>query len=120
MKKGFTLIEILTVITLIAVISLIAFPKITELFNKKQAEASEEEKQVLYMAANEYIESNAYMFKTGQEYYCITIEDLVNDGKLIEPVIDVATGNELSFDINIEVTFENNQPNFSYNTSRCG
>ena len=119
MKNGFTLVEILAVIVLIALISLIAFPKVTEIFNKRQVEASEQEKELLYLAASEYYEDHKQYFQTGLEYYCVTIADLINDGKLIDPVIDVATGLTLSNDVNIEITIANNQANYDYNTSRC-
>ncbi|MDD3186881.1 MAG: prepilin-type N-terminal cleavage/methylation domain-containing protein [Bacilli bacterium] len=119
MRKGFTLVELLGVLVLIAMISLLVAPKITELFEKKQEEASDATKEILYAAAREYISSNQSLFNTGNSYYCITLNDLVNDGQLVNPVIDITSGSHLSLTTNIEVTIENSQYHFEYNTVRC-
>lgn len=118
-KNGFTLVELLGVIVIVALISLLVVPKITERFSSKQREASEAAKEVLYAATREYITSNQSQFSTGAAYFCVSIKELINNGNLINPVIDVENGSKISNSTKIDVTVENNQYRFAYNTQRC-
>jgi len=119
MKKGFTLIELLTVITLLGIISIIVMPKILEQFESKKTSADDISKQTIYIGAEEYIRSHDYLYDESVGYLCISLQTLVDNGNLVEPIIDVKTGTSISLSTKVELTYSDNQYKFEYNTLRC-
>lgn len=120
MKKGFTLVELLGVLVIISLVSLIVTPKVSELFHKKQLEASEAFKETIFLATRQYITNNEYEFNRGASFYCVTVGNLVESGELVDPVIDVTTGNKIDYETNVEIVVdENNNYNLTYNTEKC-
>lgn len=105
-KKGFTLVELLTVIVMIAFISILLVPKMIERFEMKKDELSNQAKELIYLAASQYME------EFNSEVSCISIEELVNNGFLVEPVIDPKSNTVISSSTNIKVNFYNNQYNY--------
>ena len=74
-KKGFTLVEIIGVITLIAVISLVAMPPIINQINKKKDEMTSSLEQQVYAGANLYVNDNASLMKYTT---CVKLSTLVS------------------------------------------
>lgn len=106
-KKGFTLIELLAVVIIIGLISILLAPKIIERFEYKKEEISKEAKELLYLAASQYME-----LKKDDTITCITIRQLIDNGYLIDPVIDTKTNIVISDTASIKVTKTNNQYNY--------
>ena len=102
-KKGFTLAEILGVIVIIALLLLLLMPTIIDKMAQNGDKAGEINDSLIYDAVNNYIEENIDKNKPGN--YCIPIQDLVDDGKLVDPVIDVTTGEDIT-DKTIYVTID--------------
>ncbi|MEG0825884.1 MAG: type II secretion system protein [Bacilli bacterium] len=119
MKKGFTFVELLAVVTIIGMLALIVLPKIVERFEKKREEASNMALEVIYLATNEYLLSNSKVIDEVKGYSCISLKTLVESGNLIEPIIDPKTGSKIKTTNTVEVTRSNNQYKFLYNTDRC-
>ena len=92
-KKGFTLAEILGVIVIIALLLLLLMPTIIDKMAQNGDKAGEINDSLIYDAVDNYIEENIDINKSGT--YCIPIQDLVDDGKLVDPVIDVETGEDI-------------------------
>lgn len=109
-KKGFTLVELLGVIVIIAVLSLVAFPGIMNQFRKSKGDISQATETIMKEAANVYLldHPNEYP-KVNGKYYCISVEQLINDGRLSEPFTDPTTGNEIPKDYKIKAIVENGQ-----------
>lgn len=106
MKKGFTLIEMLGIITLIALVLLIAFPNISK--SLKQAKINNTNNYInnLKMTTETYIELNREKFKeldTPGNSVTITIEDLYNANLLKGKNDEV----DLKDTIKVEKTEEN-------------
>ena len=59
MKKGFTLVELLAVMVIIGMVSILMLPKILERFENKKIEISNEAKELLYVAADQYMKINS-------------------------------------------------------------
>lgn len=102
-KKGFTLAEILGVIVIIALLLLLLMPTIIDKMAQNGDKAGEINDSLIYDAVDSYIDENIDKNKAGT--YCIPIQDLVDDGKLVDPVIDVTTGEDIT-DKTISVTID--------------
>lgn len=107
MKRGFTLIELLAVISLIALISIIALPSIMSQITNSKGDVTSTANSTLINAAELYLDGNvnlqAYKEDTN---ICITLEVLVNEGNLKEPIKNLDTGKTMDIKTNaIQVTY---------------
>ena len=102
MKRGFTLLEMLAVIVVISILSLIILPNITGQLADKKEEISKVSQKIILSAAE------LYANETGNTYQTITINDLVEAGKLEQPIIDQKTGKEISLTKEISIDASGN------------
>lgn len=91
-KNGFTLAELLGVIVILAAVALIAFPPIINQIKKSRGDLDEALNSLILTASEQYIEERN-LAKEGK--YCIVLNVLVEDGKLVEPITD-SNGNIVS------------------------
>ena len=97
-KKGFTLIELLVVIALMLSILGIAVVSLMNTSNKKKKESWEQVKGQIETAAEEYVNTNSYMFEglgddvTGK----ISVGTLVNED-FLNKITNPKTGKSISF-----------------------
>ena len=97
MKKGFTLAEILAVIVIIGLLLILILPPVINRISGSSDEAKDAENEFIYSAADIYIREHPEKYPPGKSgKYCILIQELIDDGKLVEPVNDVVTGENLS------------------------
>ena len=89
-NKGFTLAELLAVITLLALILVFVLPKILNVYNNKKDEVKESKARVIYSAADTYLKENIddYPMTTGYEY-CLDIDDLDKENLIPIDVTDI-------------------------------
>ena len=96
-KKGFTLAELLGILVIIALLLILIIPGVINRLSSSSDEAKETENEIIYNAADQYIREHPEDYPPGKSgRYCITIQSLIDDGKLAEPVTDVNTGEDLS------------------------
>ena len=124
-KNGFTLAELLGVIVILAAVALIAFPPIINQIKKSRGDLDEALNSLILTAAEQYLEERNYK-KEGT--YCIQLNELVKDGKLVEPITD-SNGNIVSLssifyikypndtDNKYEYSLHDNNENLTCNTS---
>ena len=95
-KRGFTLIEMIAVILIMALLTLIILPTIINQIRSQKQNISDTAMQLLSSATELYLseKSDEYLMYYG-ETYCISLETLVNEGKLKSPVKDLSTGKEI-------------------------
>lgn len=91
-KNGFTLAELLGVIVILAAVALIAFPPIINQIKKSRGDLDEALNSLILTAAEQYLDERNSV-KEGK--YCIVLNVLVEDGKLVEPITD-SNGNVVS------------------------
>jgi competence protein ComGC len=103
MKKGFTLIEVLAVITLLGLLALLIMPNVLEQKNKKEKEVDEATKKILYVDAEKYIRDNNYNILPGN-VFCVGVDTLYNGGYLSidateynDKIIKVVVDNNLNY-----------------------
>lgn len=119
MKKGFTLMEVLAVIVIISIITLLAIPNIINNVNNKRSEMSDITIKMIEDATDMYVKENLSNFPIEGAPYCIKIEDLVNDGKLVEPVKDLKSDKEIPLNYGVEITIVNNQYSYEILNHKC-
>ncbi len=95
-RQGFTLVELLGVITVLGLIALIAFPIITGSINKAKSNISEATAKVLYSNGESYIKENINNYKlTEDNVFCVSLQQLADAGKINTPVTDAQTGKNI-------------------------
>lgn len=79
-KKGFTLVELLAVITLLMALLILTFPAVLEMIQKKEEEIGESKAKLIYSAADSYMNDNknTYPKKEGN-VYCISVQTLSDE-----------------------------------------
>lgn len=112
MKKGFTLVELLTVVVVIGLISLLMMPRILERFQNKKNEISLEAENMLNMAVYNYLQTHSNVS-------CVTISELIDSGDLIYPVKDIINNTILPNSAAIKITVLNNQYSYEYSSEGC-
>lgn len=77
MKKGFTLIEILAVVTIIGIIFILVMPKIVTSLKNKKNDVDNVTNNMVLSAAKNYIANNTEKFTKEQtNIYCLPISTL--------------------------------------------
>ena len=96
-QKAFTLAELLGIIAVIGILLILIVPGIINRLSSSENKATETENELIYSAADQYIRENPNEYPPGKSgRYCITIQSLVDDGKLAAPVTDVNTGKDIT------------------------
>ena len=93
-KKGFTLAEILGVIVIISLLLLLLMPTIINKIAQNSEKAGSAGDNLIFTAADKYLEENTNIKKPGT--YCIQVQELVDAGLLVKPVVDIKTGEDIS------------------------
>lgn len=119
-KNGFTMVEMLGVVVLLAVICLLAFPPMLEQFRKSKNEISKATLQLITSGAEEYVNDRLNDFPSKQgNVYCVSLREIVENGYLNEPVVDVMNDTEYDLDLNVvKITYDKNK--FQYALVRKG
>ena len=107
-QKGFTLVELLGVIVILGVIALISIPPILNQLNSSKDTINEATLKLIYSAGSLYLDErqNDYI-RTPGNVFCVTLRELVADGKLESPVTDASTGKEIDLGKYVQYTVNN-------------
>lgn len=120
MKKGFTLTEMIAVIGIIALMSLLVVPKILNQVNNKKQDLSNAAKQMVYSAADLYLNENVSKFpKVIGTNYFVKLSSLVDLDYLDAPLLDPATGKEMDLGKCVKVTVDEYSQYNNYSISNC-
>lgn len=112
-KRGFTLVEMLGVMTILAVIFALLYPNIMHMLDKSKAEDYEEYRSNIQLAAEAYVTSNnldSNLVNVGDKV-SVTYSDLLNSGflssKIVNPKTGVGVGDEPNVKVTITLTSNN-------------
>ena len=120
MKKGFTLIELICVITILGLIALIAVPTVNNIINNSKEKAYEDQIATIEKTAKNYMAKN-YKDLPNQEngnYKCVSIEDIQKAGLLTTEDIKDPRDESKIITGGVEVTWNNNKYTYKY-TDEC-
>ena len=119
-KSGFTLVELLSVIIILGLVSVMVVPRILSRLEGKKEEISELTMRTITTATDLYLQEYQIKYpKKDGNIYCISLQELVDNNRLIEPILDIKTGNNLSLETIIEVKIENQKYKYTLNKTNC-
>ena len=112
-NKGFTMVELLAVVTIMGILAVIAVPAVARHISKSRQTSLDTMLKSSYEAAENYMMQNDVLLHSGDPDYVIQIKDLV-DKNYLEPLIDPA-GNSSRCDTN-----SNSKVTVSYDSTTGG
>lgn len=94
MKKGFTLVELIAVVTLLGILLVFAYPKVTDISEKKNSEITEAKMKLIENATVDYMDRYANDTEKGilqniGDINCISLEDLENENLIPVDISDI-------------------------------
>ena len=120
MNKGFTLIEVLGVITLLAIIAVITVPAVQGVISNSKTKACEQQKKVVIEAAKKWHtdqqEPTISLTDQNSQNLSVTISQLHQAGYLPESPIKNPKNNTKPFNGSVSISFQstNNQYTYTY------
>lgn len=112
-KKGFTLVEVLAVITIIGILALISVPTIDSIIRSSKEDAYEDQKKVILDSAKSWAAKNVMSLPIDEgEEKIITLGKLKEDGMITVEVRNPINDKCISNDTEIVIKRENN--NYTY------
>ena len=103
-KKGFTLTELLGVIVVLGILALLSFPPTINQIKRSKEGISEATSSLIYNAADLYIKDDPDTYPMKKDHvYCVTLQTLVDEHLLFEPLEDASTGKEIELTRVVEI-----------------
>jgi len=109
-NKGFTLAELLGVMTILVLVTLIAFTPIINSIRNSKNNMSEVTEALIYGAAKIYVSNNSSLFPiVDNGRYCIKLQTLVDSGDLMPNLRDSNNNELIDMNKNVIVIVENDK-----------
>ena len=107
-KRGFTLVEIIGVLTILALVILVAFPNILGAMQKTNEQMNEATETLLITNAKNYWSENVTMIAGTN--YCVSIQTLISENYTKTPIstVDTDYAEELATSYYVKATKVNN------------
>lgn len=116
MKKGFTLVEILTVIIILGVIGLIVFPSVNSIKKINKEKLYNKQLEEIKLASEKWAYNNIDLLPNNEgESITITLLNLKRGGYLPLDIRDPRTGELLSNGLSVVITYKSNNYEYSIN-----
>ena len=106
MKKGFTLIEILAVVTIMGLIFILVIPKIGTSLKHKKKDVDTTTNNLIITAAKNYVNDNQDTFdKIDNNIYCLPLTTLTKKDYLDSPVKNVTDDLDITNSKSVKITY---------------
>lgn len=108
MKKGFTLIEVLAVVTIIGLIFVIVIPKIINSLNNKKEDIDSTTNSMIINAAKMYVDDHNTKFdKINGSTYCLPLTTLTKEKYLESPIKNVTDDKDITNIKSVKISYDN-------------
>lgn len=117
MKRGYTLVELLGVITILVILIIVMFASYTQ-FKKNTSNSLDE--AIIVMIAKEsenYVKKYQSNIKDGN-VYCITLKDLLDNNLMSDPVTN-SDGEKISENTKIKISINNSEYDVEVDVTKC-
>lgn len=105
-NKGFTLIEILAVVTIIGLIFILVIPRITTSLKNKKGDVDKTTENLVLSATKLYVSDHSSKFeKTDGNISCMPLHQLVKKGYLDGPVKNVTDDKDITNGKSVRITY---------------
>ena len=124
-NKGFTLVELILVISVLAMLALLSTPSITRMIEQNKVNNYNSTIDSIINAASLYASNNRYELKFDNNAFCrpsdtndifsvITLKDLIDNGDISSPVKNFCTDVDFSVSSQIRIILNCKTRQFSY------
>ena len=113
-SKGFTLVELLAVISILSLLALITSTVISNSLKEAKKDLTETQKESIKLATQAWGSDNINKLPTSGNCAYITIQDLIDDGYLESKIINPETKEEISSDLKIKISSQQSKKNLIY------
>lgn len=114
-KKGFTLVELLGVITVLGITALLIIPSVEKVIKRNKEKALENNKKTIITATKNWITDNKQKIMDGDEYI-ITVGDLKTSGYLEFNIKNPVTEKCISNETEILIVNKDNKFDYYFNS----
>ena len=105
MKKGFTLIELISVIILLGIVGLIAIPVINNTLRSQKQTLYESQITDIKLATERWAFDHVEELPVGEsDFITVTISDLKSTGYLEKELIDPRSGDPIPNELEVKIT----------------
>lgn len=108
-KKGFTLTEVLGVLTVLALLALLITPVVSKTIKNNKQKLYNDQIKIIERAARDYAIKNTDVLPEEGTINYITLGEIKRSGVLQEEVRNPITKELFQDDLQIKITLENNQ-----------
>ena len=113
-SKGFTLVELLAVISILSLLSLITSMVVSNSLREAKTDLTDTQNKAIELATKAWGSDNINKLPTSGKCVYITLQDLIDDGFLESKVVNPTTKGEISTDLKIKITNLPNKKNLIY------
>ena len=113
-NKGFTLVELLAVISILSLLALITSTVISNSLREAKKDLTVTQVKSIKLAAQAWGSDNINKLPISNSCTYITLQDLIDDGYIESKVINPTTKDELSTDLKIKISSQQNKKNLIY------
>ncbi len=107
-NKGFTLVELIAVITILAVVSIIVFPYVLNLIRNNEVKLTASQENIIYGATELYLKNNPSKYELNNNYlYTIEIQELIDANVLKNEFVKSVKNLRNDMCVNIAVLDDN-------------
>ena len=113
MKRGFTLVEVLSVIIILGVLSVIATFAINKVIKENTQDAYNLQIEYILDGAKLWASKNVFEMPENEgEFVIITLSDLKNNGFVEDEIVNPITRQQFNNNLQIKITLQNNDYNY--------
>lgn len=113
-RKAFTLVELVGVVTLLGIISILVVANILNQIRNSKESIDKVTEELIYSGTDLYLDNKLNEYpKVNNNVYCITLEAIVDEGKLTSPIVN-ASGDEISLNKYVKVEVKNKEYTYKF------